>query len=76
MCDSYAEPFIIGGAHVYKESIPVVTTMYLTMVNDLPEDADTFFPNFDRDQWEELEHTDPILEPDAPSYRFVTIRRK
>lgn len=76
MCDEGVVPFIIGGAHVYAAALPWVTAMYLTLVDDAPEDADTFFPEFDRAEWNIAETSDSIAEPGAPSYRFQTLSRK
>lgn len=60
------EIFFIGGANVYAQAIPIVDRMYLTEVSHAPEDADTFFPEFDRNGWVEASR-----EPeDEGGYRF------
>jgi len=40
------EIFIIGGASIYKQFLPLVDRLYLTQVAGVHE-ADTFFPEFD-----------------------------
>jgi dihydrofolate reductase len=40
------EIFIIGGASVYKESLPSADRLYLTLIDDSPE-ADTYFPEYE-----------------------------
>lgn len=40
------EVFIIGGATIYKLSLPYADKLYLTLVDDAPEDADAFFPDY------------------------------
>lgn len=46
-----SEAFIIGGADVYAQSLPLAGRMYLTHVDgDFPE-ADAFFPEFDPAEW-------------------------
>jgi dihydrofolate reductase len=46
---------IIGGAQIYKKALELnlVKKMYISYFNKAHE-CDTFFPNFDIDQWEEL----------------------
>lgn len=38
--------YIAGGYNVYKESLPFVDLMYITEVDLLVKDGDTFFPDF------------------------------
>jgi dihydrofolate reductase len=45
-------PFIIGGAEIYRQALPLVTRMYLTDIPGTP-DGDVFFPAFDASQWRE-----------------------
>lgn len=45
------EIFIIGGAEIYKQSLPFADKIYLTVVNQTITDADTFFPEIDHSQW-------------------------
>ncbi|MFA7208898.1 MAG: dihydrofolate reductase [Parcubacteria group bacterium] len=44
--NSEEEVFVIGGGIIYKLSLPMVDKLYLTVVEDAPEDADTFFPDY------------------------------
>ena len=46
------EVFIIGGASVYAEALPLANRLCLTEVHDTPQEADAFFPAFNRDEWE------------------------
>ncbi|MEK7127171.1 MAG: dihydrofolate reductase [Patescibacteria group bacterium] len=43
-----AEVFVIGGASVYQQFLPKVSTLYITLVKDSPT-ADTYFPKFAKD---------------------------
>ncbi len=45
------EVFVIGGAEIYKLSLPIATRLYLTEINGNIE-GDTFFPAID-DTWKE-----------------------
>ncbi|MCP5347544.1 MAG: dihydrofolate reductase [Pseudomonadales bacterium] len=51
--DGSDEAFIIGGAELYKHALPVVDRLYLTMVHAEVE-GDTYFPDFDVSEWEEV----------------------
>ncbi len=48
------EAFIIGGASVYAEALPLADRLYLTEVHASPADADVFFPDFDAADWQLL----------------------
>jgi dihydrofolate reductase len=65
------EPAIIGGASVYQEALPLVTTAHVTEVQEAFE-GDTFFPPWNRDEWEETERR----PGEDPRVVFVTYRRK
>ena len=41
---------ICGGAKVYKDFLPKAQKMYLSKV-DFEGEADTFFPDYNRDEW-------------------------
>ena len=43
---SLEEIFIIGGGMIYSLSLPYADKLYLTVVEDAPADADTFFPDY------------------------------
>lgn len=51
-----AEPRIIGGAEIYRQSLPLVTVMYITEVQR-EIDGDTRFPDYDAALWRESERT-------------------
>ncbi len=40
------EVFVIGGAQIYKQAMWRVNKLYLTIVDDNPKGADTFFPDY------------------------------
>lgn len=41
-----AEPFVIGGAEIYKAALPLAQRMYITYIPIVIEGGDTFFPEF------------------------------
>ncbi|PIS15909.1 hypothetical protein COT62_01235 [Candidatus Roizmanbacteria bacterium CG09_land_8_20_14_0_10_41_9] len=38
--------FVIGGAQIYKESLPYADRLYLTYIYSEPKEADAFFPDY------------------------------
>ena len=67
------EVFIIGGAAIFRDALPLATRIHTT---ELARDyeGDTFFPAFDRSQWRETS-TEPFSEGELRG-RFVTYDRK
>lgn len=63
-------PMIIGGAKLYAEALPLVTHLFLTEVQRDVE-ADTFFPEWQREAWREVSRT-PAQTPDV---FFVNLER-
>ena len=53
MVRTKTEVMVIGGAKVYEQFLPLATRMYLTEF-DRDLEADAFFPEFDRGEWNEL----------------------
>lgn len=45
-------PFILGGAEIYRQALPLVTVMYLTEI-DAEHEGDTYFPAVDESDWVE-----------------------
>ena len=48
--ESEQPPFIIGGAEIYRQALPLVTRMYLTDIPESP-DGDVFFPAYNAEEW-------------------------
>lgn len=45
------ETYVIGGASIYDSLIDYVDVMYLTEINKECLEADSYFPDFDREGW-------------------------
>lgn len=69
--------FVIGGASVYAEALPLASCLELTHIDDTPREADVYFPETDLGDWQ-LEHEErfPADEKTPHSYRFATYRRR
>lgn len=49
--DSSEEFFVIGGSQIYSLFINDVDKMLITEIKEKDENADVYFPNFDKDEW-------------------------
>jgi dihydrofolate reductase len=71
-----SEAFICGGAEIYAQSIEIADRMYLTFV-DAEVAADTFFPEFDEQKWDELESVyQPADEKNQYPFTFKLLVRR
>jgi len=70
------EVFICGGAEIYSQTIGAVDRMYLTFV-DAEVAADTFFPEFDEQEWIERESSyQPADEKNQYPFIFKALVRR
>lgn len=77
LCEKEDEIFIIGGAIVYKQAMPLADKMYLTRIHHAFEEADTFFPEINFDEWSEIEKKSfPADDKHAYGFSFHTYVRK
>ena len=74
-CESDEDIYIIGGASVYKEALPIADRLCLTEVDNMPDKADTFFPEYKgwKEIWREQHDID---ERHNQRYAFVDYVRK
>ncbi|MFH1509604.1 MAG: dihydrofolate reductase [Candidatus Nealsonbacteria bacterium] len=72
----FEEIMIIGGVSIYKQFLPIADRMYLTLI-DGEFEGDAFFPEFDWDDWNEIERIENKPDSKNPyKYTFVTLERK
>ncbi len=70
-----SEVFIIGGGEVYREFLTYCQKALITKVQARPE-ADTFFPDLDKDpEWEMTEQSEE-KEYNGLKFRFLTYTKK
>jgi len=69
-CQTDEEVYIIGGASVYRQALPLADRLCLTEIDDTPQEADAFFPDYS-DWVVEREETHEPDERHAYRYRFV-----
>ena len=74
-CKGDDEIFVIGGADLFRETLPIADRLYLTTVDAEPA-GDTFMPEFDMSEWRET--SAQAFEPDekhAHGFRFTVLDR-
>lgn len=68
------EVFVVGGAELYAQALPLADRLYLTEIQRDYE-GDARFPAFDRARWTE-EARERHSSPEGLDYHFVTYRRR
>ncbi len=69
------EAFIIGGGMIYRQFFPVAGKLYLTLVHRDFE-ADTFFPEINYSEWDEVAREDLYDEKNGFDYSYLDLVRK
>jgi dihydrofolate reductase len=70
------EAFVIGGAEIYRQAIPITDKIYLTEVHHCFI-GDTFFPEMLPSVWREVKReTFPADEKNAYAFDFVELERR
>ena len=71
-CAGDDEVFIVGGAELYTQALPLADKMYITEIQQ-NVDGDAHFPAFDKQDWQEIARTvHQQVTPQPLSYQFVT----
>ena len=75
-CAGEEEVFIVGGAEIYRQALPLTNRVYLTQVHAQLE-GDAYFPELDKNEWklETAESHNPD-ERHAYGYTFKVYERK
>lgn len=68
--------FIVGGGEIYRQAMPLAHALELTLIEAAVPDADTFFPEIDKKEWELVASEDAEPAEGVPPHRFVTLRRR
>lgn len=76
LCEAEQEVFIIGGAEIFKQALPLLSRIYLTRIHKSFQ-ADTFFPEISSQQWKETEREDFERQETTPfEYSFLTYQKR
>lgn len=74
--DGEPEVFVIGGASIYAQTLPLAQRLYVTLIA-AEVSGDAFFPPFNFDAWRETDREEHSAdERHAFAYTFVTFTRK
>lgn len=76
-CRPEEQVFIIGGASVYAEALPLADRLCLTHLDATPPEADVFFPAYDAAEWQCVasESHEPDEKNEVP-YTFADYVRR
>ena len=69
-CAPDEDIYIIGGASIYKQALPIADRLCLTEIDDTPEQADTFFPPYD--EWREVSREEHEKD-ERHSFRYAFV---
>jgi dihydrofolate reductase len=62
------ELFVIGGAELFREALPLAHRVHLSVVDAAPE-GDVFMPSFDIHEWRE------VASEQHPGFRYTVLDR-
>lgn len=75
-CSAGEEVFVIGGASVYAQALPLADKLLLTHIEATPVDADAYFPVFQPSQWRLVaEERHGVDEKHSVPYVFADYER-
>ena len=75
-CQHAPEVFVIGGAQIYAQAISFAHRLIITEIDDT-FDGDTFFPEFDKHEWQEISRErHQAKPPNQFFFSFVEYKRQ
>jgi len=70
-----SELIVIGGAELYRQTLPLIQRLYLTIIHQAFA-GDAFFPEIDKAEWKEIKREDYLRdEKNAYDYSFLVLER-
>lgn len=76
LCNDGQESFVIGGASVYKQMLPLCNTLYLTRIY-ADFEADAFFDSIIFDEWDLVDNEHHEADETNPyTFAYLTYKRK
>jgi len=73
--NSEDEIFIIGGEKIYSEFMPLANKMLITEVK-IEIEGDSFFPEWDPNEWTETHRSKERKNDKSINYSFVVLERR
>jgi dihydrofolate reductase len=75
-CADDEQVFIMGGASVYKQAMPLADRLYMTEIDAEAAEADVYFPAIDHELWHETKRDVRRADDRHPcNYAFVDYER-
>lgn len=75
-CANNEQVFIMGGASVYKQAMPLADRLYMTEIDAEAAEADVYFPAIDHELWHETKRDVRRADDRHPcNYAFVDYER-
>ncbi|MGP9768302.1 dihydrofolate reductase [Halomonas sp. AOP13-D3-9] len=68
------EIMVMGGGEIYRQALPFAQRLYITEV-DIDVEGDATFPDFDPNEWQEVQRVAGQPAVGQPSYDFVVYER-
>ncbi len=75
LCAEAPEVFVIGGAQVYAEALPLAHRLWLTEIDAQPE-GHVHFPDWPRQDFEQLSREHHAAQGALPAFDFVLYERR
>ncbi len=76
LCNEDHEVFVIGGAEIYHNALPLAAKIYLTTVHHTYE-ADAFFPELSDNEWIQINREDHgVDDKNSVPFTFSTLIRR
>lgn len=73
---SEEEVFVIGGAEIFKEILPVTDRLYITQIHEVFE-GDTYFPEINEAEWENVVTIPGVTDDkNLHAHDFIVLRKK
>ncbi len=69
------EVFVIGGAQIFAEALPLTQRMIVTEIDKILE-CDTFFPQTDASEWKEVSREKHHSETNGFDFSYVVYERR
>lgn len=75
LCTDVPEVFVVGGAQIYAEALPLAQQLWLTEIHAEPL-GDVHFPTWDRNAFTEASRDSHPAQDELPPFDFVLYERK
>lgn len=75
LCVEAPEVFVIGGAQIYEQALPLAQRLWLTEI-DAEAQANAWFPAWPREQFEQISREHHAAQDGIPAFDFVLYERR